>query len=472
VPHYQQTSSLSTTTDVALSGAGASSPEPSAGNGDYSAWPWESVLATALSIGIPDRTEVTGQSWLTIGNDGQGGGSHLIWTAGWDTSRKSGTTSIQVYLNPALYTIGGAWDQFANFPPQALSGVTSQQYTGLPLVPPTFAAAKVALASVEDFWDSAAQQFDAMYSNASSGPVVGFQGNLATVASDLLSYLQRTMASLHEQMADPVRYSDSFGASGASAATFLTDVLSAYTSWTQLTEHTPLGAIVTVLEQIATPDGNGGYVIADPQNTPYGDLTDASTWALVEQDAKNLWTGTLTGGTDGFAGLDLLGRTALSKLVTQFTTTTGIVVPVVGPAPSDISPNAVNPNPNGGGNGGNGGGTGNSYLGPPPPRAPGGGNLNGPGPNPTGPGSQPPANLSVSSPSPGGSNPPGGPGGLGNSGGFGGPSSGGPTSFGGGGNMFVAGGPASTVPGGQGPGGQGSVPPNSGRRTRSPPLLP
>ena len=64
---------LLTTTHVPLSGTGTSSPEPTAGNDDYSAWPWESVLATVLNIPIPDRNEVTGESWLTISHDGQGG---------------------------------------------------------------------------------------------------------------------------------------------------------------------------------------------------------------------------------------------------------------------------------------------------------------------------------------------------------------------------------------------------------------
>ena len=160
--------------------------------------------------------------------------------------------------------------------------------------------------------------------------------------------------------------------------TFLNDLLSAYSSWTQLVSHSPLGAIVTVLEQIATPDGNGGFVIADPQNTPFGDLTDDSTWQAVEQQAKNLWTGTLGMGTDGFAGLDLLGRNALNKLVTQFTTTTNDLVPVIGPATPPIQSNPVNPTPNN--NNSNKNGPNDLHVNIPPP----GGN------GPTDPGTQPP----------------------------------------------------------------------------------
>jgi hypothetical protein len=345
--HYQSSDSLSTTTDVSLSGTGTSTPEPTAGNDDYSAWPWESVLATVLNIPIPDRSDITGQSWLTISHDGQPGpGSHLIWTAGWNTSQNSGATSIEIYLNPDLYTVGGPWDGFLNTPPQALSDVSSHQYNGLPLVPPSFDAASLSLSSVTDFWQSAAQELGAMYSDATSGSIVGFQGNLASVVADLLNHLKTVAVSLHEQLTVPVRYSDSITTAGGSAVTFLTGLLSAYSSWTQLVSHSPLGAIVTVLEQIATPDGSGNYVIADPQNTPFGDLTVDSTWQVVEQLAKNLWTGTLTGAPDGFAGLDALGRDALNQLVTQFTTTTNDLVPVIGPGTPPIQPNPVDPTPN------------------------------------------------------------------------------------------------------------------------------
>ncbi len=431
----QPSDSLSTITDVPLSGTGTSTPEAPAGNGDYSAWQWEAVLATVLSVPIPDRSEVTGQPWLTIGHDGQGGpGSHLIWAANWNTGPNSGATSLQVYLSPGLYTAAGAWDRFLNSPPETLSGVPSRQYAGLPLVPPSFDAAGLVLASATDFWESAGQQFSVMHNEATSGPIVGFQGNLASVAGDLLSHLQTVAVSLHQQLTDPVRYSDSIEAAGGSAATFLADVLSAYSSWTQHVEHSPLGAVVTVLEQIATPDASGGYVIPDPQNTPYGDLTIDSSWAAVEQHAKDLWTGTLTGGTDGFTGLDLLGRTALNKMVTQFAATTSALVPVVGPAPPDIQPNPVNPTPHANGPGHN-----DVHI-----PTPGGG---GPG----SPGSQPPPNLLITSSGPGGPNPLGGPGRPGGPGGPSGPGHfGGPGGLGDAGSRFSVGGAL---------GGPGPVPP-------------
>ena len=144
--HYQQTDTLSLDTAVAVSGTGgASAPEQAAGDTDYAGWSWETILATVLNVQVADRSEVTGQPWLTIAQDGQSvPGAHLIWTANWSAKPKSGATSLSVYLDPGLYLGGGAWDRFVNAPSQALSGPAG----GLPLAPPTFQAAQRALASV------------------------------------------------------------------------------------------------------------------------------------------------------------------------------------------------------------------------------------------------------------------------------------------------------------------------------------
>jgi hypothetical protein len=65
--HYDQADTLSTDTSVAVSGTGGSStPEAAAGNGSYSTWSWETILATVLDIPISDRSEVTGQPWLKV----------------------------------------------------------------------------------------------------------------------------------------------------------------------------------------------------------------------------------------------------------------------------------------------------------------------------------------------------------------------------------------------------------------------
>lgn len=318
---------------------------------------WEAVLASVLAIAVPDRSEITGQQWLTVTQGGTGGGGHLIYTAK-DTGPDTGGASIQVYLNPDLYTAGGTWDRFTSAPAIPLASAAGKDYTGLPLVPASFASASDAVTSVTNWLEEAAQQFSALHQNAASGPAAQFQGNMAEVLAELLANLQTAMTSLHQQMTSPVDYGTSIGSSGDAATQFLADLLSAYTSWAQVPEHSPLGAIVTVLQEIASQDGSGANTIPDPRNTPYGDLTKAESWNSVEERARDLWLGTLTGSAD-FAGLDPLGSTALGKLTTQFGTTTGAVVPVIGPGSPTVADAPVDTGGNAPGNGqGNGTGTG------------------------------------------------------------------------------------------------------------------
>ena len=330
---YQSTNTLVTSTDVPMSGTGTATPEGGTPNADYTGWSWEVMLATVLGIGAPDRGEVTGQPWLAVQANGPGAaGWHLIWSAGWDTSPDGGgASSIQVYLNPALYTDGGAWDSYLTAPATALAGVPTQDYGGLPLSPPTFQSASVAVTGVTTFLASAVHEFGALHTEAASGPAAEFQGDVATVVSELLGDLRRALAAVHDQMTTPESYGASISTAGDAAGQFLTDLMSAYLAWTQVPAHSPLGAVVQVLEGIATPDGNGAYVIPDPRNTPFGDLTDPGAWPAVEQQAKNLWTGLLAGESPDFAGLDPQGRIALGKLTSQLAATSATVVPVVGP---------------------------------------------------------------------------------------------------------------------------------------------
>jgi hypothetical protein len=287
---------------------------------------WENVLTTVLNIPISNRSEVTGQPWLTVVQGGQPGpGGHLISTVTVNATPATPAASVQVYLNPAVYAAGGAWDRFVIPPLQALSSPPD----ALPLVPRTFHAAQLALASVTTGIGNVSAQLDAIHNNVTAGGTP-FQGNTATVAGELFSQLHGVTLSIRNQLSNP-SHSDAVGAAGAAATTFLNDIHTAYTTWSGLPEHSPLGALVQALTAVAAPDGNGGNAIPDPQNTPFGDLTTPAAWAFVEQQAKSIWTGLLT-GSFGFAGLDLLGNTALSKLASQYTTTTGIVVPVVGPA--------------------------------------------------------------------------------------------------------------------------------------------
>src|SRR6202050_3565008 len=350
--NYQQTDTLSLATSVPISGPGGTrTPETAAGSADYSTCSWEVILATVLGIPISDRSEVTGQPWLTVVQAGQPvPGGHQIWSASWDTKPKSGATSLQVYLSPALYAGGGAWDRFANAPGQALSGPASS----LPHNPWPVQAIPLGVASVMKAFYDMSSNLNSMHKDVTNESTP-FQGNVATVVAELFDRLHGTTLSIYDQMSNP-SYSDAVGAAGDAATAFLSAMNSAYSAWNQLDEHSPLGAVVQVLMSIATPDGNGGYTIPDPENTPFGDLTTPGAWASVEQQAKNIWTGLLTSGSNGFEGLDLLGRTALTQLVGQYSTTTRTVAPVVGPAPPTTVQTPVDgqPDPNGGPQGGPG----------------------------------------------------------------------------------------------------------------------
>jgi hypothetical protein len=322
-------------------------------NDNYSSWPWETMLGSVLDIGVPDRSAITGQSWLTIENQGSPSpGSHLIWSAGWDAAKNAakGTSqsSIEVYLNPALYAGGGPWDIFVNAPSQALN--TSG--AGLPLVPGTFSDAGHAVATAISTVNSVNQQFASLYHSVAT-ETTSLNGSVAGLLQELLSGLQQVTLQFYDQMTNPVSYSDTIDTAGYSASTFLSDMRSAYTTWTGYGAYSPLGAIVQVLQQISGTDGTGAAVIPDPRNTPYGDLTTAPAWTAVENQAKNTWAGLLTGESGQFAGLDTLGRTALSKLVSQYATTAGALKPVLGPGLPQYQPGSDgggkhnNPNPSG-----------------------------------------------------------------------------------------------------------------------------
>ena len=92
--------------------AGSSTAGALADGASYYAWTWEQILATVLNIGIPDRAEVTGQPWTVIQQGGAASpGLHLIWTANGNASPNAGSTPTQVYLSPAVYAAGGAWEE-------------------------------------------------------------------------------------------------------------------------------------------------------------------------------------------------------------------------------------------------------------------------------------------------------------------------------------------------------------------------
>ncbi len=289
----------------------------------YPGWGWEQILGQVLGIGVPDRTQITGQTWLTIQRNAPAApGMHQIWAATWHDPGNGGRQSITVYLNPALYTAGGAWDTFLNAPSAALSGVPAGNYGALPVNPPSFQSAQVAVASVASLLGAKPQQFGALSADLASGSS-GFKGSGGEVVANLLYRLRGITDAIHSQMTSPVAYSDAIATAGDVAQQFLADTWAAYTAWTLAPPSSPLGVLVQVMQGVG----------ADPKHTSCGDLTTDAAWAQVESAAKTRWLDTPTGPSGDFAGLHPLSKNALSMLENQYAATAYVLDPLPGPAP-------------------------------------------------------------------------------------------------------------------------------------------
>jgi hypothetical protein len=289
--------------------------------GDYAGWGWEQVLTGVLGIPVPDRAQVTGQPWLIVRHDTSAvPGMHLIYTAT-RNDPDGGGQSIQVYLDPAVYAPGGAWDGFSGAP-QVFSGVPAGNYGALPVRPPSFGVAAASVASVTSWLAAKTVQFSGMH-QAMMSPSSPVKGSAALVLADLMDHLGGATNRFHQQLTSPVIYSDAIGAAGDSASTFLSGLWSAYTAWTQQPGSSPLGALVTTVQAAAAAP--------DPANTSYGDLLADATWGLIESDAKTGWSEVLTVGSGGFAGLDPLSQAALGRLVAQYESAAHAIDPLLGP---------------------------------------------------------------------------------------------------------------------------------------------
>jgi hypothetical protein len=313
---------------------------------NYADWTWETVLGTVLNIAMPDRSAVTGQQWLVIRHgDDTLPGAHEFWTASWAASSTKASGAISVYLNPALSDPAGPASLF-QVAPDVLAGVPDGIYGTLPMQPPAFQPVGQVLANATDWFGTAAQQFNVMGQSLPGSN----SGQAAQMFTDLFGRLGTVAASLHDQMSVPVTYANAIAdTAGGAASRFLASLWSAYSAWTQQPAATPTGAIVQVLQAVGQLQPDGTYVITDPENTTYGDLTTDQAWATVEQQSKNLWLSLLTTGTGGFGGLDPLAHTALSSLIGQYDSAVNVLQPVTG-APPAARPAPADPPPVGGPN--------------------------------------------------------------------------------------------------------------------------
>jgi hypothetical protein len=316
---------------------------------NYADWTWETILGTVLSVVMPDRSAVTGQPWLVIthGNDTLPG-AHEFWNASWTGSKTKAAGALSVYLNPALNDPGNPVSLF-QAAPNALAGVpdgtySTPAYGPLPMQPPAFELVGLALANVTDWFATATQQFNTLSQSAQAGG----SGEAAQMFADLFGRLRTVSASLYDQMSGgAVSYANAITDTGGAAASFLASLWSAYSNWTQQPAYTPAGAIVQVLRAVGQLQPDDTYVISDPENTTYGDLTTDQGWATVEQQSKNLWLSLLTTGTGSFGGLDPLAHAALSSLISQYDSAINVLQPVTGAAPRATSPPPAPPPVNG-----------------------------------------------------------------------------------------------------------------------------
>jgi len=315
---------------------------------NYADWTWETVLGNVLNVAMPDRSAVTGQPWLVITHgDDTLPGAHEFWNASWTGSKTKASGAISVYLNPALNDPQGPVSLF-QAAPNALAGVpdgtySTPAYGPLPMQPPAFQAVGLALANVTKWFGTAAQQFNTMGQSVQASG----SGEAAQMFADLFGRLRTVSASLYEQMSGgPVSYANAItDTAGGAAVWFLASLWSAYSGWTQQPAYTPSGAIVQMLQTVGQLQPDNTYVIKDPENTTYGDLTTDQGWATVEQQSKNLWLSLLTTGTGSFGGLDPLAHTALSSLIGQYDSAISVLQPVTGAAPRAGSPPPGSPPP-------------------------------------------------------------------------------------------------------------------------------
>jgi hypothetical protein len=334
---------------------------------NYADWTWETVLGTVLNVAMPDRSAVTGQPWLVVTHGADTlPGAHEFWNASWTGSKAKAPGAISVYLNPALNDPENPVSLF-QAAPMALAGVpdgaySTPAYGPLPMNPAAFMTVGLALANVTDWFGTATQQFNGMGQAAQAG----VSGEAAQMFSDLFGRLGTVAASLYDQMSGPVSYANAvIDTAGGAAVWFLASLWSAYSNWTQQPAYAPTGAIVQVLQAVGQLQPDNTYVINDPENTTYGDLTTDQGWVTVEQQSKNLWLSLLTTGTGSFGGLDPLAHTALSLLISEYDSAIRVLQPVTGAAPA-ASSRPPGPPPVGGPNS-------PVHLGPlpgPPPQAP------------------------------------------------------------------------------------------------------
>ena len=315
------------------------------GNSDYSNWNWEQVLNGVLGLGLADRTEVAGsgsERWTLVEVNTTGDSLPIVWESTWEDGDSH--KDVVVFLSPWLLQPGYPWDSFAMGPYIGISPAVTppHDYRGLPGANPrTFGSAELSLLAVESWAGGTAEIFDRIGLGLGS-EASQFQGQAGAAFQNLISNLYSAANNIYTTMTNPVDYSKQLATSGGDLITFLRDLVIAYNNWQKNPNFSPLDALVSVLQKIATQNDDGTWSIYAWGDTPYGSLHDDGAWVKIEADAKSLWLDTVS------QGLDPGGLEALQMLAQSYQGTARALQPVGPPQLTQIAlPNGQSVLPNG-----------------------------------------------------------------------------------------------------------------------------
>jgi hypothetical protein len=332
----------------------------------YSEWNWEEILYQVLGIGLPDRTEVSTPRWTGINTHSSGTDDAdyiygVTWGVGADGGGNGNGQDALIYLSPALQAKGGPWDVYVNTPYGNLwdpsTGFTPSN-PNLWLDTSTFLEPIYSLSAVQDMFLNSTDRLGGM-SSALQGDSSQFKGKagaaFAQLIHDLLSQTQSAVTTMGVNSSSS-SYAGMLAQASQAALLFVTSIWNAYAAWTNVREHSPLGAILEALivGNVVVTENNpvtGELEYAanpnmDPNFTMFGPLSTDAAWVNVEKLAKTLWAAAIT------ANLDYPSQAVLKELVTYYDNAIRTFQPLPLKAPPPLSqPNVLaNPNNSGGGN--------------------------------------------------------------------------------------------------------------------------
>ncbi|HEY6497609.1 MAG TPA: hypothetical protein VIZ43_30385 [Trebonia sp.] len=361
-------------TSLANSAPNATAPQ----NTEYQTWTWEQILNTTLGMSMPSRDSITNGRWTGIDTSVDSGLFQILgieWWEGYDSH------SAYVYLSPE-FTIDSTssespWLVFQQGPGQLLGtftatsgsfGLTTGPYgldtpdtSQLALDPAQFGPVAQALMDAEQFYMNAMDTLS-FIAQGLTGNANQFQGEAGGAFAQLMqdfsqqaSYAQGQMG-VSSDLGLPGQTDKSYSGlvlqAGQAAGDYLLGIWNAWSGWTQLLPHTPLGAILQAMIDYGIVTGSAGNW-SIPKNlnllnfdvAGVGNLNLASdaSWQTIENQAKNVWENlTLV------PVLDVPAQKALFALINGYYNAADNLTPLDAPTPTQIDSGVGGGGPNGG----------------------------------------------------------------------------------------------------------------------------